>query len=156
MVDQQNLNFAAIIAVDRPWRIEASNAVLQCKSGTGTNLALKPCGYLENEARWDQDALSWQQDDLAIIGQRRSQVEASGTCGFITRQRQPLEVGKTNQSHGRDSGRNDRRLNHALYLARQNYTVNSMPPRSLSFLLLSLRSQPDETPFIIDRRRHGW
>src|SRR5690606_328642 len=156
MVDQQNLNFAAIVAVDRPRRIEAGNAVLQCKSGTGTDLALKPRGYLEDEARWHQDAFSGQQDDLTILGQRRPQIDAGGTCSFITRQRQPLGVGKTNQSQGRDSGRSDRRFNHALYLARQNYTVNSMQPRSRSFLLLSLRSQPDETPFIIDRRRRGW
>ncbi len=51
MIDHDDLDFAAVIGIDRPWRIKTSHAMLQCESRAGPNLSFAAFGDFDRKTR---------------------------------------------------------------------------------------------------------
>src|SRR5690606_36446017 len=83
VIDQQHLQFAAIIAVDRAWRVETGDPVPQRQPRTRPHLTLEAVRDLEHEAGRDQSPLSRQKDQWPVLGHCGAQIHARRTRRLV-------------------------------------------------------------------------
>ncbi len=53
LIDEEDLDLSTVIGINRPWRVQNGNAVLQRQAGTGTYLRFEPYRYGHGKATGD-------------------------------------------------------------------------------------------------------
>ncbi|MNT64915.1 hypothetical protein D3C72_2028550 [compost metagenome] len=100
MVDQDDPDLAAIVAVDGAGRIQAGDAVLQRQTRAGPHLGLIARLQRDLQPGRDQLALSGGQHDRLELGHGGAQVHARRSRRLIGGQGQALGVGQAFDADG--------------------------------------------------------
>ena len=87
-VNEQDLNFAAIITVNRSRRIKNRHPVFECKTTSRPNLHLKTCGNIKKKTRWNE--LPFIRSNNNIMFKKSTNIGPGSTCSLIDRQGSPL------------------------------------------------------------------
>ena len=83
MIDQEDVDLAAIIRIHRARRIQNGNAMPCRKPRARTNLGLKAGRQRDTETCWNERIFSRRQHRGCVFGNRGEQVEARGERALI-------------------------------------------------------------------------
>ena len=91
-VDEDDLDFAAVIGVDGAGGIEHHDPVLRRETAARADLHLEARRYFKTKTRWYELALSRHENDIGVDG--RGDVAAAGAGGHARGNRKVVAVGQ--------------------------------------------------------------
>ena len=91
-IDQQHLDFAAVVGIDGAGRVEHGETVLHGEAGARPHLRLDAGGQRDGDAGGNERARAGRQRQRRVGRHRGEQIEAGGERALIGRQRQILAV----------------------------------------------------------------
>ena len=103
-IDQQHLDLAAIVAVDRARRVEAGDAVLEGEAGARPHLALEAFRDFHDQAGRHQRALARQEQQRPVLRHGGAQVHAGRAGGLIGRQGEAVAMRQPDEADGSGNG----------------------------------------------------
>src|SRR3984957_6299637 len=98
-IDQNDLQFSAIVGIDRPGRVEHCDAVASGQTRPRPDLALAALGQSDRDARWNHGAAAGRNFDRRIGRHRGHEIEAGGERALILRQRQIAPMRQLDDAH---------------------------------------------------------
>ena len=93
VIDQQDFDFAAVIGIDRTWRVEDGDAMPQRQSGSRTDLPLVARWQRDGEPTRDQYPFARRDCDGLAGRHCCGNIDAGGLIRLVTRQWKTLTVG---------------------------------------------------------------
>ncbi len=92
VIDQDDFYLAAVVRVDRPWRVQDSDAVFYGKTGPRPDLGFETFGQRDDETCGYEGAHAWSQRERGIRRHCRRDVETGSMKAFIGRGGQTFPV----------------------------------------------------------------
>src|SRR3984957_5136429 len=99
VVDQNDLNLAAIIGIDGPRGVQDGDAIASGKTGARPDLALVTGGKCDCNAVRDERPAPWRDFDRRIGWNRGNKIKPGGECALILRHRQIAGVRQPDNAH---------------------------------------------------------
>ena len=90
VIDQNDLDLAAIIGIDRAGSVQERDAVLDRKAAPGTDLSFQMLGKGNDDPRGDKNAVPRLDRDRVLTGGQK--IDAACPFGLILRKRKPFKM----------------------------------------------------------------